>query len=158
MGKHFLNVLLDAKAKSDRKLEAKEDLMALRHPLAKNINRVLFETDIPKNIENFLDGRMAYVFELEDEYAESDIPTTLMRSKADCPDAQDHLSKSQNDIVLNKLTQILSYIRTGNKKKKGNKKMDFDLDEEYEEKDIKKEPKPVDDGFDIFSDVENSDE
>ena len=56
---------------------------------------------------------MAYVFELEDEYAESDIPTTLMRSKADCPDAQDNLSKSQNDIVLNKLTQILSYIRTG---------------------------------------------
>merc|ERR1711993_166644 len=74
--------IIDAKAKSDRKLEAKEDLMALRHPLAKNINRVLFETDIPKNIENFLDGRMAYVFELEDEYAESDIPTTLMRSKA----------------------------------------------------------------------------
>ena len=36
--------------------------------------------------------------------------------------------------------------------------MDFDLDKEYEEKDIKKEPKPVDDGFDIFSDVENSDD
>ena len=28
--------------------------------------------------------------------------------------------------------------------------MDFDLDKEYEEKDIKKEPKPVDDGFDIL--------
>lgn len=27
----------------------------------------------------------AYVFELEDEYVESDIPTTLIRSKADCP-------------------------------------------------------------------------
>ena len=27
----------------------------------------------------------AYVFELDDEYAESDIPTTLIRSKADCP-------------------------------------------------------------------------
>jgi len=25
------------------------------------------------------------VFELEEEYAESDIPTTLIRSKADCP-------------------------------------------------------------------------
>merc|ERR1712141_238684 len=150
--------IIDAKAKSDRKLEAKEDLMALRHPLAKNINRVLFETDIPKNIENFLDGRMAYVFELEDEYAESDIPTTLMRSKADCPDAQDHLSKSQNDIVLNKLTQILSYIRTGNKKK-NKKKMDFDLEKLDDDiKEEKKETKAVDDGFDIFSDVENSDE
>ena len=27
----------------------------------------------------------AYVFELDDEYAESDIPTTLIRSIADCP-------------------------------------------------------------------------
>lgn len=27
----------------------------------------------------------AYVFDVEDEYAESDIPTTLIRSKADCP-------------------------------------------------------------------------
>ena len=27
----------------------------------------------------------AFVFDLEDEYAESDIPTTLIRSKADCP-------------------------------------------------------------------------
>ena len=36
--------------------------------------------------------------------------------------------------------------------------MDFDLDKEYEEKDIKKEPKQVDDGFDIFSDVDNSDD
>jgi len=25
------------------------------------------------------------VFDVEDEYAESDIPTTLIRSKADCP-------------------------------------------------------------------------
>ena len=25
------------------------------------------------------------MFELDDEYAESDIPTTLIRSKADCP-------------------------------------------------------------------------
>jgi len=28
---------------------------------------------------------MAYVVDLEDDYAESDIPTTLIRSKADCP-------------------------------------------------------------------------
>lgn len=25
------------------------------------------------------------MFDIEDEYAESDIPTTLIRSKADCP-------------------------------------------------------------------------
>lgn len=35
--------------------------------------------------ELFLPGRMAYVVDLEDDYAETDIPTTLIRSKADCP-------------------------------------------------------------------------
>ena len=27
----------------------------------------------------------AYVFEMDEEYSESDIPTVLIRSKADCP-------------------------------------------------------------------------
>lgn len=128
--------------------------------MAKNVNRLLFETDIPKKIDNFLEGRMAYVFELDDEYAESDIPTTLMRSKADCPDLQDNLSQSQNDVVLHKLTQILSYIRTGNKKKNKKPKMDFDLermsdDEAIDGQEIKTEP--VDDGFKCFSDEEEDD-
>lgn len=35
--------------------------------------------------ELYLPGRMAYVVDLEDEYADTDIPTTLIRSKADCP-------------------------------------------------------------------------
>ena len=35
----------------------------------------------------------AYVFELDDEYAESDIPTTLIRSKADCPTVEVLYSK-----------------------------------------------------------------
>ena len=28
------------------------------------------------------------MFELDDEYAESDIPTTLIRSKSDCPNIE----------------------------------------------------------------------
>jgi len=28
---------------------------------------------------------MAYVVDLEDDFTESDVPTTLIRSKADCP-------------------------------------------------------------------------
>ena len=70
-------------------------------------------------------------------------------TKADCPDLMDNLSKSQNDVVLNKLTQILSYIRTGNKKK-NKKKMDFDL-EKVEEEAAEVKTEPVNDGFDIFS-------
>ena len=62
------------------------------------------------------------MFELDDEYAESDIPTTLLRSKADCP-TQEVTTLSTNDIVINKLTQILSYLRQGSRSgKKGRKK------------------------------------
>ena len=74
----------------------------------------------------------AYVFEMDDEYAESDIPTTLLRSKADCP-TQEVTTLSTNDIVINKLTQILSYLRQGARAgKKGKKKDKGLLSGEYE--------------------------
>lgn len=57
---------------------------------------------------------------------ETDIPTTLIRSKADLPaEAQEVQTLSTNDIVINKLSQILSYLRQGGKGKK-NKKRDKD--------------------------------
>ena len=61
---------------------------------------------------------MAYLIELEDENAESDIPTTVLRSKADCPGMESLATLSTNDIVINKLTQILSYLRQGKAGKK----------------------------------------
>jgi len=51
----------------------------------RNVYRFLFSRKLPERNELFLPGRMAYVVDLEDDYAESDIPTTLIRSKADCP-------------------------------------------------------------------------
>ena len=62
------------------------------------------------------------LIELEDEYAESDIPTTVLRSKADCPGLDSQATLSTNDIVINKLTQILSYLRQGGKHGKKLKK------------------------------------
>jgi len=59
-----------------------------RTKLAKSIHRVLFHTAPPERNELFAVGRMAYVMDLEDEYAESDVPHTLIRSKADVPNAQ----------------------------------------------------------------------
>lgn len=55
---------------------------------AKSIYRQLFKNKFPERNENFLPGRMAYIIELDDDYAESDIPTTLMRSKTDCPNME----------------------------------------------------------------------
>ena len=46
---------------------------------------MLFKAQHPQRNESFLPGRMAYLVDLDDEYAETDIPTTVMRSKADCP-------------------------------------------------------------------------
>jgi len=51
----------------------------------RNIYRQLFARKLPERNELFLPGRMAYVVDLEDDFTDSDIPTTLIRSKADCP-------------------------------------------------------------------------
>ncbi|CAG9854328.1 unnamed protein product [Phyllotreta striolata] len=71
--------------------------------------------------ELFIPGRMAYVIDLDDE-AESDIPTTLIRSVVEVPSFELTTTVTTNDIVINKLTQILSYLRQGNRKNKKSKK------------------------------------
>lgn len=62
---------------------------------------------------------MAYVVELEEEGAmDSDIPTTLTRSKADVPELDERSSAAAaNDVVLDKLAQIFSYLRHGRHRK-----------------------------------------
>lgn len=53
---------------------------------------------------------MAYIVELNEE--ETDVPITSIRSKADCPTNENNATLTTNDIVINKLTQILSYLRS----------------------------------------------
>ncbi len=106
-----------------------------RTAMAKSIVRTLFKSDAPKTNELFFPGRMAYIIELEEEGGEGgggggangDIPTTTIRSKADVEErqgaagGQQHSTLSTNDIVINKLTQILSYLRAGSRNKKKKK-------------------------------------
>ena len=94
--------------------------------------RTVFKNETPKCNELFFPGRMAYVIDLAEEEdapdaanAASDVPTTMIRSKADIEAAQGSGSSlnsaalpSTNDIVINKLTQILSYLRAGSRNKK----------------------------------------
>ena len=54
-------------------------------PTGRNIYRVVFRSGLVERNELFLPGRMAYVVDLDDEFTDTDIPTTLIRSKADCP-------------------------------------------------------------------------
>ena len=129
---------LDLKTKKEIKevkSEESEDQVVCRTTMAKNIVRTVFKTDLPERNELFFPGRMAYTMDLDeiDESQDdpdstnphSDIPTTTIRSKADVQGNLAHqqaVSLSANDIVINKLTQILSYLRAagtrGKKKKK----------------------------------------
>lgn len=128
-------------------------LMSILKPLSRaspgrNIYRMAFRSGVQERNELFLPGRMAYVVDLDDEFTDTDIPTTLIRSKADCPSMEVRhvpietllslclplcphavllLSQAQttlttNDIVISKLTQILSYLRQGTRHKKMKKK------------------------------------
>ncbi|XP_031621675.1 protein Red [Contarinia nasturtii] len=84
-----------------------------------------------RNVERnelYAPGRMAYSYDVTEtvDEVESDIPTTLIRSKADVPQNEEDLhTLTTNDIVINKLAQILLYLRQGGKGKK-NKRRDKD--------------------------------
>lgn len=104
-----------------------EDINAINGQLARNIYNLIQarrSKEVPRN-ELFAPGRMAYVIDMEDEM-DMDIPTTLKRSKFEVPVAREDIATlTTNDIVINKLSQILSYLRAGGRNKK-NKKRDKD--------------------------------
>ncbi|BFZ15018.1 hypothetical protein BsWGS_18057 [Bradybaena similaris] len=102
--------------------EDPEEKITFKTKLGRNIYRVLFKNRPPARNELFLPRRMAYVIDLEDDFAESDVPATLIRSKADCPTLAATTTLTTNDIVINKLTQILSYLRQGKREAKKLKK------------------------------------
>ncbi|XP_043215795.1 protein Red-like [Amphibalanus amphitrite] len=95
------------------KEHTKEEEIHFKTKLGKNVYRVLFGDKPPLRNELFLPGRTAYRIDLEDEMVDFDIPTTVVRSKADCPLVETATTLTTNDIVINKLTQILSYLRQG---------------------------------------------
>ena len=80
--------------------EEEEQKLGLKSPMAKNIFRTLFRQPPRRVNELFLPHRMAYIIDLENtdgqqdnenergSHALDDIPTTLIRSKADCPNAE----------------------------------------------------------------------
>ncbi|KAJ9589622.1 hypothetical protein L9F63_017207 [Diploptera punctata] len=110
------------KTKKEKKDEEEE--MQFKTKLGRNVYRALFKSKTAEKNELFAPGRMAYVIDLEDELAESDIPTTLIRSRADVPSLEATATLTTNDIVINKLAQILSYLRQGGRHSKKSRKKD----------------------------------
>ncbi|XP_010417439.1 PREDICTED: suppressor of mec-8 and unc-52 protein homolog 2 [Camelina sativa] len=105
----------------------------------KEVQRVTFRTAAAKSVyqwivkpqtiiksnEMFLPGRMTFVYDMEGGYTH-DIPTTLYRSKADCPVPEELVTVNVDGSVLDRIAKIMSYLRLGSsgkvlKKKKKEK-------------------------------------
>ena len=105
------------KSEAQKNEEAKnaEEGMNFKTKIAQSVYRILFVNKYPERNELFSQNRMAYQVDMDDEYAETDVPTTLIRSKVDAKASVEKRTLTNNDIVINKLTQILSYLRQGNR-------------------------------------------
>ncbi|XP_050528921.1 protein Red [Daktulosphaira vitifoliae] len=110
--------------KPSKEKPKEEDEMQFKTRLGRNVYRVaLCENELRRN-PLFAPGRMAYIIDLSEDITDTDIPTTLIRSKSDVPSMDDRPTLTTNDIVINKLAQILSYLRTGPKHLKKSKRRD----------------------------------
>ncbi|CAI5477698.1 unnamed protein product, partial [Closterium sp. Yama58-4] len=106
------------KAKSRK---AQEKVPTFRSALARSVFEQIVRPVPPKPNEFFLPGRTSFVFDMDDEFR-SEIPTTVHRSKADCPPPQDLVSASQDAPVLDRVTHVISYLRLGSSAKAHKKK------------------------------------
>ncbi|KAL7639156.1 UNVERIFIED_CONTAM: hypothetical protein RMT77_010690 [Armadillidium vulgare] len=99
-----------------------EEELSFKTNAGRRIFNAIFQSGNTEFNDSFLPGRLAYSIDLEED-AESDIPITVLRSKADLMDIENmQATFTTNDIVIQKLTQILSYLRTGRAGKKQKKK------------------------------------
>ncbi|VDN53962.1 unnamed protein product [Dracunculus medinensis] len=103
--------MLESQYSKDNMEEIRSD-----NPMVRSIYRILFQNELPYRNELFRKGRMAYVIDLEEE--ENDLPTTRLRSIHDCPAAESSNDINTSNLLIQKLTQVLSYLRTDSQKKK----------------------------------------
>ncbi|XP_022948076.1 suppressor of mec-8 and unc-52 protein homolog 2-like [Cucurbita moschata] len=105
----------------------KEDQQILfRTATAKSVYKWIVKPQtVIKSNETFLPGRTTFIFNMEGGYSH-DIPTTLHRSKADCPVPEEMVTVNVDGSVLDRIAKIMSYLRLGSsgkvlKKKKKDK-------------------------------------
>ncbi|XP_050260571.1 suppressor of mec-8 and unc-52 protein homolog 2 [Quercus robur] len=135
---------IDGKSRS-----SKEDQhMSIRTPTAKSVYKWIVKPQTNnKSNEMFLLGRMAFIFNMEGGYS-NEIPTTLHRSKADCPVPEEMVTVSVDGSVLDRIAKIMSYLRLGSsgkvlKKKKKERDVKVKIlaaGNEYDEEDKPSKP------------------
>lgn len=136
----------DADGKSRAAME--DQPISFRTATAKSVYQWMVKPQtVVKTNEMFLPGRMAFIFDMENSYSH-DIPTTLHRSKADCPVPEEMVTVNVDGSVLDRIAKIMSYLRLGSsgkvlKKKKREREMKGKLStvvSEYDE--MEKPSKP----------------
>ncbi|GFT64570.1 protein Red [Nephila pilipes] len=105
-GKEYESLLLKLLKHKDKK----EEEIQFKTKLGRHIYRQVFENYFLEKSKLFLPNVILYTIDLEDEYADNDIPITLLRNKADCPSFESQTTLTTNDIVMKKLTEVLSYL------------------------------------------------
>ncbi|KAL6905644.1 hypothetical protein ACP4OV_003245 [Aristida adscensionis] len=99
----------DAKSRTTKEDQA----VSFRTATAKSVYQwIIKPQSIIKANEMFLPGRMAFIYNMEDGIT-NDIPTTLHRSKADCPVSEEMVTVSVDGSVLDRIAKIMSYLRLG---------------------------------------------
>ncbi|CAL5375647.1 unnamed protein product [Camellia sinensis] len=103
----------DADGKSRPTME--DQPLSFRTATAKSVYQSIVKPQtVIKSNEMFLPGRMAFIFNMVGEGGFShDIPTTLHRSKADCPVPEEMVTVSVDGSVLDRIAKIMSYLRLG---------------------------------------------
>ncbi|CAI9097350.1 OLC1v1033750C1 [Oldenlandia corymbosa var. corymbosa] len=117
---------VDDDANEKAKSSKEDQALSFRTATAKSVyNLIVKPQTIIKTNEMFLPGRMSFIYNMENGYS-NDIPTTLHRSKADCPVPEEMVTVSVDGSVLDRIAKIMSYLRLGSsgkvlKKKKKEK-------------------------------------
>nr|XP_027204390.1 protein Red-like [Dermatophagoides pteronyssinus] len=108
-------------SKKDSSTFDDQDRYAIKNKKVENLLKIIFNENLPEKNELFRQGRMAYQYDLTNDFPENEIPTTIIRSKAECPNLDAYNSISTNEIIMNKLIQIWTHIRQGSSKKQRRK-------------------------------------
>ncbi|EFJ13428.1 hypothetical protein SELMODRAFT_122486 [Selaginella moellendorffii] len=66
---------------------------------------------LSKTSDMFLPGRMAYAFDMEE--MSHHIPTTVYRSKDDCPTPEEFVTVGVDVAVLDRIAKIMAYLKLG---------------------------------------------
>ncbi|KAJ1274188.1 hypothetical protein BS78_05G044000 [Paspalum vaginatum] len=105
----------DAEDGKDSKSRAtnEDQAVSFRTATAKSVYQwIIKPQSIIKENELFLPGRMSFIYNME-EGLTNDIPTTLHRSKADCPVPEEMVTVSVDGSVLDRIAKIMTYLRLG---------------------------------------------